>query len=189
MTNTGHWWMDGTSPNNPFGAWGMLEVFRPNPGSVEAIQRFTTSMGYMAVRENGFDNNWRPWRYVAQQSESTNNSDFIATSKIAKRKIELGWFINGNVTRNGNLVTISTERKIADIATISDYREVKETIPAGFRPAQEVNLVLQGLSDSTVTGTAILHLGSDGKIRLTSKAPGNKYWTGTITYITNDPYP
>ena len=189
MTNTGHWWMDGTSPNNPFGAWGMLEVFRPNPGSVEAIQRFTTSMGYMAVRENGFDNNWRPWRYVAQQSESTNNSDFIATSKIAKRKIELGWFINGNVTRNGNLVTISTERKIADIATISDYREVKETIPAGFRPAQEVNLVLQGLSDSTVTGTAILHLASDGKIRLTSKSPGNKYWTGTITYITNDPYP
>ena len=189
MTNTGHWWMDGTSPNNPFGAWGMLEVFRPNPGSAEAIQRFTTSMGYMAVRENGFDNNWRPWRYVAQQSESTNNSDFIATSKIAKRKIELGWFINGNVTRNGNLITISTERKIADIATISDYREVKETIPAGFRPAQEVNLVLQGLSDSTVTGTAILHLASDGKIRLTSKAPGNKYWTGTITYITNDPYP
>ena len=189
MTNTGHWWMDGTSPNNPFDAWGMLEVFRPNPGSAEAIQRFTTSMGYMAVRENGFDNNWRPWRYVAQQSESTNNSDFIATSKIAKRKIELGWFINGNVTRNGNLVTISTERKIADIATISDYREVKETIPAGFRPAQEVDLVLQGLSDSTATGTAILHLASDGKIRLTSKSPGNKYWTGTVTYITNDPYP
>lgn len=190
MTATGHWWMDGSSPNNPLsGAWGMLEVFRPNPNSVEAIQRYTTSMGYMAVRENDFNNNWRPWRYVAQQSESTNNSDFITTPKITKRKIELGWFINGNITRNGNLVTISTERKIADIATISDYREVKETIPAGFRPAQEVDFVLQGLSDSTVTGTAILHLASDGKIRLTSKSPGNKYWTGTVTYITNDPYP
>ena len=192
MKNTGFWWIDGASSNNPFnGSWGMLEVFRPNPNpnSQECIQRFTTSAGYMAIRENGFDNVWRPWRYVAQQSESTNNSDFITTPKIAKRKIELGWFINGNVTRNGNLVTISTERKIADIATISDYRVVKETIPAGFRPAQEVNLVLQGLSDSTVTGTAILHLASDGKIRLTSKAPGNKYWTGTITYITNDPYP
>ena len=189
MTDTGHWWMDGSSPNNPFKEWGMLEVFRPNPGSVESIQRFTTSMGYMAVRENGFDNNWRPWRYVAQQSESTNNSDFITTPKIATRKIELGWFINGNVTRNGNLVTISTERKIADIATVSEYREVKETIPAGFRPAQEVNFVLQGISDLTVTGTAILHLATDGKIRLTSKSPGNKFWTGTITYITSDPYP
>jgi len=58
-----------------------------------------------------------------------------------------------------------------------------------FRPAQEVDLVLQGLSDSTVTGTAILRLASDGKIRLTSKSPGNKYWTGTVTYITNDTYP
>ena len=81
MTNTGHWWIDETSPNNPFGAWGMLEVFRPNPNSVEAIQRFTTSMGYMAVRENGFDNNWRPWRYLVQQSKSTNNSDYVALLK------------------------------------------------------------------------------------------------------------
>lgn len=189
MKDTGFWWIDGTSPNNPFGAWGMLEVFRPNPNSVECIQRFTTSFGYMAVRENGFDNNWRPWRYVAQQSESTNNADYVSSKKLATRKIELGWYVNGIATRNGNIVTISTERKITNINTVSDYREVKEIIPAGFRPAQEVNFILQGLSDSTVTGTAILHLATDGKIRLTSKSQGNKYWTGTITYITNDPYP
>nr|DAJ35264.1 MAG TPA: protein of unknown function DUF859 [Caudoviricetes sp.] len=189
MKDTGFWWIDGTSPNNPFGAWGMLEVFRPNPNSQECIQRFTTSFGYMAVRENGFDNVWRPWRYVAQQSESTNNADYVSSKKLATRKIELGWYVNGIATRNGNVVTISTERKITNINTVSDYREVKETIPAGFRPAQEVNFILQGLSDSTVTGTAILHLATDGKIRLTSKSQGNKYWTGTITYITNDPYP
>lgn len=189
MKDTGFWWIDRTSPNNPFGAWGMLEVFRPNPNSQECIQRFTTSFGYMAVRENGFDNVWRPWRYVAQQSESTNNADYVSSKKLATRKIELGWYVNGIATRNGNVVTISTERKITNINTVSDYREVKETIPAGFRPAQEVNFILQGLSDSTVTGTAILHLATDGKIRLTSKSQGNKYWTGTITYITNDPYP
>ena len=190
MKDTGFWWMEGLSANNPFnGAWGMLEVFRPNPTTNEAIQRFTTSLGYMAVRELGHDNVWRPWRYVAQQSESTNNVDFIATPKIVKRKIELGWFINGNITRNGNLVTISTERKITNIDTVSDYREVKETIPVGFRPAQEVNFVLQGIAGLISTGTAIFHLATDGKIRLTSKSPGNKYWTGTVTYITNDPYP
>ena len=81
MKDTGFWWIDGTSPNNPFGAWGMLEVFRPNPNSQECIQRFTTSFGYMAVRENGFDNNWSPWRYLVQQSKSTNNSDYVALSK------------------------------------------------------------------------------------------------------------
>ena len=186
IKNTGFWWMDGTSPNNPFGAWGMLEAFRPNPNSQECIQRFTTSMGYMAVRENGYDNNWRPWRYVAQQSMSTNNSDH---SKTVNREIDLPWYIKGNITRNGNMVTISTIRKIANIDTFSDYIVIKETIPVGFRPVQEVNFVLQGISDSTVTGTAILHLASDGKIRLTSKSAGNKYWTGTISYLTNDPYP
>lgn len=190
VKETGVRWMDGSSPNNPFGgAWGMLEVFRPNPNTNECIQRFTTSVGYMAVRENGFDNNWRPWRYVAQQSESTNNADYVSSKKLATRKIELGWYVNGIATRNGNVVTISTERKITNINTVSDYREVKETIPVGFRPTQEVNFILQGLSDSTVTGTAILHLATNGKIRLTSKAQGNKYWTGTVTYITNDPYP
>ena len=81
MKDTGFWWIDGNSQNNPFGAWGMLEVFRPNPNSQECIQRFTTSFGYMAVRENGFDNNWRPWRYLVQQSKSTNNSDYVALLK------------------------------------------------------------------------------------------------------------
>ncbi|EGV02590.1 capsid and scaffold protein [Streptococcus phage Javan268] len=94
-----------------------------------------------------------------------------------------------NASRDGNIITLSTEHVISNINTESDYRELRETIPAGFRPAKEAHLVLQAHSGSTVTGTAILHLASDGEIRLTSKSPGNKYWTGTITYITNDPYP
>lgn len=174
-------WRSGKYDDNPTGRngdWGLYQNFWLD--SWKGVQFFTgLSSNRFFFRTYNNNSRWSPsqWKEIATVQETV------------KRKIELGWFINGNVTRNGNLVTISTERKIADIATISDYREVKETIPAGFRPAQDVNLVLQGLSDSTVTGTAILHLASDGKIRLTSKAPGNKYWTGTITYITNDPYP
>lgn len=177
-------WRSGKYDDNPTGRngdWGLYQNFWLD--SWKGVQFFTglTSNRFFFRTYNN-NSRWSPsqWKEIATKDD---------LQKIATRKIELGWFINGNVTRNGNLVTISTERKIADIATISDYREVKETIPAGFRPAQEVNLILQGLSDSTVTGTAILHLASDGKIRLTSKSPGNKYWTGTITYITNDPYP
>ena len=177
-------WRSGKYDDNPTGRngdWGLYQNFWLD--SWKGVQFFTgLSSNRFFFRTYNNNSRWSPsqWKEIATKDD---------LQKITTRKIELGWFINGNVTRNGNLVTISTERKIADIATISDYREVKETIPAGFRPAQEVNLVLQGLSDSTVTGTAILHLASDGKIRLTSKAPGNKYWTGTITYITNDPYP
>lgn len=177
-------WRSGKYDDNPTGKngdWGLYQNFWLD--GWKGVQFFTgISSNRFFFRTYNSGNKWAPtqWKEIVTKDD---------LQKIATRKIELGWFINGNVTRNGNLVTISTERKITDIATISDYREIKETIPAGFRPAQEVDLFLQGISDSNVTGTAILHLASDGKIRLTSNSKGNKYWTGTVTYITNDPYP
>ncbi len=177
-------WRSGKYDDNPTGKngdWGLYQNFWLD--GWKGVQFFTgISSNRFFFRTYNSGNKWAPtqWKEIVTKDD---------LQKIATRKIELGWFINGNVTRNGNLVTISTERKIIDIATVSDYREIKETIPAGFRPAQEVDLVLQGISDSTITGTAILHLASDGKIRLTSKSQGDKYWTGTVTYITNDPYP
>lgn len=160
-------------------SWKFVQVFKHDDKWVTQVA-YDFKGDYMAFRakENG---QWKEWKEIATKDD--------IKEKTISRKIELGWFISGSFTRNGNLVTISTERKITNIDTVSDYREVKETIPAGFRPAQEVDFVLQGFSDLISTGTAILHLASDGKIRLTSKSQGNKYWTGTVTYITNDPYP
>lgn len=144
MTNTGHWWIDGTSPNNPFGAWGMLEVFRPNPNSVEAIQRFTTSMGYMAVRENGFDNNWRPWRYLVQQSKSTNNSDYVALLKSESNptawqnaNLQNGWSHHRDY---GNVQFSKTFDGIVYLkGTCKGGKTAREsiifTLPENFRPS------------------------------------------------------
>ena len=175
-------WRSGKYPDNPTGNdWGLFQNYWLD--SWKGVQFFTgVTTNRFFFRTYNNNSRWSPsqWKEIATKDDM---------QKIVTRKIELGWFINGNVTRNGNLVTISTERKITNIDSVSDYRELKETIPAGFRPAQEVNFVLQGFSDLIATGTAILHLASDGKIRLTSKAQGNKYWTGTVTYITNDPYP
>ena len=167
------------APNRPRNqnGWLLVQVYADAEYATQTYWTATTET--MLVRYR-MANRWSDWKEIATKDD---------LQKVVTRKIELGWFINGNVTRNGNVVTISTERKIADIATISDYREVKETIPAGFRPAQEAHFVLQAHSGSTVEGTAIFHLATDGKIRLTSNAQGNKYWTGTVTYITNDPYP
>ena len=170
MTATGHWWMDGSSPNNPLsGAWGMLEVFRPNPRSVEAIQRFTTSMGYMAVRENGHDNVWRPWRYVTQQSESTNNSDYIALLKSESNPtpwqvlpLQNGWQhhpdydkVQYSKTFDGVVYLIGSARK---------GKTANETVigvlPVGFRPKQ--TMFVSALNNSY--GTAVLGLYSNGNI-------------------------
>ena len=175
-------WRSGKYPDNPTGNdWGLFQNYWLD--SWKGVQFFTgVSTNRFFFRTYNNNTRWAPsqWKEIATKDD---------LPKQVTRKIELGWFINGNVTRNGNLVTISTERKITNIDSVSDYRGLKETIPAGFRPAQEVNFILQGFSDLVPTGTAILHLASDGKIRLTSKSQGNKYWTGTVTYITNDPYP
>ena len=144
MKDTGFWWIDGSSPNNPFsGAWGMLEVFRPNPTTNETIQRFTTSVGYMAVRENGFDNNWRPWRYLVQQSKSTNNSDYVALLKSESNptpwqnaNLQNGWqhhqqYNNVQYSKSFDGVVylrgVGTKGKTA-------YGTVIAQLPVGFRP-------------------------------------------------------
>nr|DAQ96897.1 MAG TPA: protein of unknown function DUF859 [Caudoviricetes sp.] len=175
-------WRSGKYPDNPVGnEWGLFQNYWLD--SWKGVQFFTgVTTNRFFFRTYNNNSRWAPsqWKEIATKDD---------LQKIVTRKIELGWGVIGNVTRNGNLVTISTERKITNIDSVSDYRALKETIPAGFRPVQEVNFILQGFSDLVSTGTAILHLASDGKIRLTSKPQGNKYWTGTVTYITNDPYP
>ena len=175
-------WRSGKYADNPTGNdWGLFQNYWLD--SWKGVQFFTgVTTNRFFFRTYNNNTRWAPsqWKEIATKDD---------LQKIVTRKIELGWGVIGNVTRNGNLVTISTERKITNIDSVSDYRELKETIPAGFRPVQEVNFILQGFSDLVSTGTAILHLASDGKIRLTSKPQDNKYWTGTVTYITNDPYP
>nr|DAR10830.1 MAG TPA: protein of unknown function DUF859 [Caudoviricetes sp.] len=174
--NTGMY-MGSNLLNSPSGGnpWKHIQVFKHNDNWVVQVA-YDFSGQFLSVRSktNGIWNNWIEYATVA---------------KTVTRKIDGGWGVKLNATRNGNTVTLSTEHISVSINTDSDYRELRETLPVGFRPAQETHLVLQAHSGSTISGTAILHLATDGKIRLTSNSQGNKFWTGTITYITSDPYP
>ena len=169
MKDTGFWWIDGTSPNNPFGAWGMLEVFRPNPNSQECIQRFTTSVGYMAVRENGFDNSWRPWRYLVQQSKSTNNSDYVALLKSESTPtpwqnlvLANGW--NHHQQYNNVQYSKSFDGVVYLRGSANKGKTTNETVigtlPVGFRPTQ--TLFIAALNNSYSVAT--LGIYSNGNI-------------------------
>lgn len=172
---SGYYHKAANSPNNPSKTWGLLHVVG---GGAHLVQYFAERDGsrrlFIRAKTNG---NWTPW------------VEYATVTKTITRKIDGGWGVKLNATRNGNTVTLSTEHISVSINTDSDYRELRETLPAGFRPASEAHLILQGHSGSTISGTAILHLATDGKIRLTSRSPGDKFWTGTITYVTSDPYP
>lgn len=170
MKETGFWWIDGSSPNNPFnGSWGMLEVFRPNPNSQECIQRFTTSVGYMAVRENGFDNNWRPWRYLVQQSKSTNNSDYVALLKSESNPtpwqnlvLANGW--NHHQQYNNVQYSKSFDGVVYLRGSANKGKTANETVigtlPVGFRPTQ--TLFIAALNNSY--SVAALGIYSNGNI-------------------------
>ncbi|MDS5225755.1 DUF859 family phage minor structural protein [Streptococcus pneumoniae] len=162
--------------NRPFNrnGWLLVQVYA-NP--TYAVQTFWFAEREEILVRHRMNGHWKEWKEISK------------VQNTITKKIDAGWGVKLNATRNGNTITLSTEHVISNINTESDYRELRETLPAGFRPAQEAHFVLQAHSGSTVTGTAILHLATDGKIRLTSKSPGDKYWTGTITYITSDPYP
>ena len=183
----GQYYIANNAIGNPNKQWGYLFHYsnygKNDGGYKEAIQLFYGNNGQSYFRHHRWSktiDDWEDWKEYVTKDD---------LQKQVTKKIDAGWGVKLNASRNGNAITLSTEHVISNINTESDYRELRETIPAGFRPAQEAHLVLQAHSGSTVTGTAILHLASDGEIRLTSKAPGNKYWTGTVTYITNDPYP
>ena len=169
MKSTGFWWLDGSSPNNPFnGAWGMLEVFRPNPTTNEAIQRFTTSSGYMAVRELGNDNVWRPWRYLVQQSKSTNNSDYVALLKSESEptpwrdlSLKNGWqhhpgYTNVQYSKSfDGVVYIRGTARGGRIAR----ETVITTLPIGFRPIQV--LYLSAINNSYSMATLAIYPNGD----------------------------
>lgn len=169
MKSTGFWWLDGSSPNNPFnGAWGMLEVFRPNPTTNEAIQRFTTSSGYMAVRELGNDNVWRPWRYLVQQSKSTNNSDYVALLKSESEptpwrdlSLKNGWqhhpgYTNVQYSKSfDGVVYIRGTARGGRIAR----ETVITTLPIGFRPTQV--LYLSAINNSYSMATLAIYPNGD----------------------------
>lgn len=175
-------WRNGKYADNPTGNdWGLFQNYWLD--SWKGVQFFTgVTSNRFFFRTYNSGNKWAPtqWKEIATKDD---------LQKQVTRKIDGGWGVKLNATRNGNTVTLSTDHISVSIDTDSDYRELRENLPAGFRPASEAHLILQGHSGSTISGTAILHLATDGKIRLTSRSQGNKFWVGTITYITSDPYP
>ena len=169
MKDTGIWWMDGTSPNNPFGgAWGMLEVFKPNPGTPEVIQRYTTSAGYMVVRENGVDDIWRPWRYIVQQSESSNNSDYVALLKSESNPspwqnlvLANGW--NHHQQYNNVQYCKSFDGVVYLRGSANKGKIAKETVigtlPVGFRPSN--SLYVSALNNSYTVAILVVYTNGD----------------------------
>ena len=97
--------------------------------------------------------------------------------------------VSANYVRIGNLVTISVNRQIKNISTVTEDKLADETIPEGFRPISQAHLILIGNVTSSIDATCIVHLNPDGTIRFTNNTSGNRVWSGTVTYTCVEPMP
>ncbi|HEM3656446.1 TPA: hypothetical protein U1C91_000584 [Streptococcus suis] len=171
------------TPNSPSKVWGILQVYSANNSS-QVLQIFTERDSprrtFMRLRSNSV---WYGWEEYVK-------TDHPMLQEKPLKTLTMGfpYQLNATLTRKGDMVTVTLNRRITNIDTF-EYSQMLETIPLGYRPTAEVHMpVFPNVSASTKPAS-ILHLASDGVIRFTNGTAGNHVFTGTITYITNDPYP
>lgn len=163
------------------------------------VQRFDTNGTWVlqeAIDFNGVvsayrvkkGGSWQDWQYYAVQNKV---AEFTAVNqtKVYSKTITMPYTSKATLTRIGNQVQITWLRAISNINRECEYVSMVETIPLGYRPAFEVHMSLTGNVSNSVNAWAVLHLQTDGGMKLTNAFKGNHVWTGTTTYLTTDPFP
>lgn len=130
---------------------------------------------------------WTTWIEYAPLNSI---AEFTAVNqtKVYTSDITMPLGLVATASRIGNLVTLTLKRAVKSIGAV-EYAVMSETVPSGYRPTAMAHFNITANSGSTVSGTGIIHIASDGGIRLTNGITGDKVWTGTITYLTTDPFP
>ena len=168
--------------------WKYIRVSKHSNNNGHVLQEaidFNGNVSAFRVQQN---NKWFEWQYYAVQNKV---AEFTAVNqtKVYSQTITMPYSSTATVTRIGNQVQFTWNRKVSNISTDYEYTQMRETVPNGYRPVCEVHMSLSGNVSNTVGDHAVVHLGTDGAVRLTVAAQGNRVWSGTVTYLTSDPFP
>ncbi|HFR3440137.1 TPA: DUF859 family phage minor structural protein [Streptococcus suis] len=176
---SGFYYVDSPTLPDPVGGYLLVESYDTRYVK-QTYTPYNKNKTYLRVKNN---TTWTPWVEYAK-------ADHPLLQEKPLKTLTMGfpYGLNATLTRKDNLVTISLNRRITNI-DVFEYRQMTETIPLGYRPTAEAHMVIVPNSGSFTKSPSILHFASDGKIRLTNGTGGAHVYNGTITYITNDPYP
>ncbi|HEM3939579.1 TPA: hypothetical protein U1V32_001208 [Streptococcus suis] len=188
--NNGTRWINPGCANSPFpSAYGWIETCRATTdifqiakswfGGWKVYRRHATS-----YRASDGSANWNEWVEITPQT----NHPMLQEKPLKTLTMGFPYGLNATLTRKDNLVTITLNRRITNI-DVFEYSQMVETIPSGYRPTVETHMLMAPNVGGFTKSPSVLHFASDGKIRLTNGTGGAHVYTGTITYITNDPYP
>lgn len=129
------------------------------------------------------NNVWQPWKKVAMEDHP-----LLQEKPLKTLTMGFPYSMKANLVRKGDVVTISLIRNIYSVDSF-EHAVMQEKIPAGYRPVVDVHMTVNTNVSQFTKNPNILHFAPDGTIRMTSNTVGGHVMTGTITYITNDPYP
>ena len=151
-------------------------------------QKYTDVISGVQLSRVRVGGTWKQWKATILSGTDT---EFPKVNIVdtATSNFTIMWSVGISAMRKGNLVTLTVDRAVKNINSTVEYGLMNATIPAGYRPIKEAHLIMQANEATTISGTAVVHLAPDGKVRLTNNITGKRAWVGTITYITNDPYP
>lgn len=177
--------------NKPTGSgthgWTWIKVSKHDKGSW-VLQEAIDFNGVVSAYRVQTNKTWGSWQYYAVQNKV---AQFTAVNqtKVYSKTITMPYTSKATLTRIGNQVQLTWNRAVSNLNIDCEYAKMVESIPSGYRPASEVHMTLNGNVSNSVNAWSILHLATDGTIRLTSAYKGNHVWTGTTTYLTTDPFP
>lgn len=168
--------------------WKYIRVSRHTNNNGWVLQEAIDFNGVVSAFRVQKSRTWGDWQYYAVQNKV---AEFTAVNqtKVYSKTITMPYTSKATLTRIGNQVQITWLRAISNINRECEYVSMVETIPLGYRPAFEVHMSLTGNVSNSVNAWAVLHLQTDGGMKLTNAFKGNHVWTGTVTYLTTDPFP
>lgn len=172
----------------PASGWNYIRVSRHTYGNNFLSQEAIDFGGSVSAFRVKFSGTWSEWKYYAVQNNAVNFTT-VNQTKMYSKTIAMPFSSQATVTRVGNQVQFTWNRAVANFSSDYEYFQMTETVPSGYRPVYEAHMPLSGNVANSVGGHAVIHLGTDGAVRMTVSAQGNRVWSGTITYLTSDPFP
>ncbi|WP_105140138.1 DUF859 family phage minor structural protein [Streptococcus suis] len=188
--NNGTRWINPGCANSPFPSqYGWIETYRATTDIFQIARSWSGGWKVYRRHANNYKSSngsatWYPWVEITPQT----NHPMLQEKPLKTLTMGFPYGLNATLTRKDNLVTITLNRRITNI-DVFEYSRMIETIPSGYRPTVETHMLMAPNVGNFTKSPSVLHFAPDGKIRLTNGTGGAHVYTGTITYITNDPYP
>ncbi|HEM4061374.1 TPA: hypothetical protein U1W14_002349 [Streptococcus suis] len=188
--NNGTRWINPGCANSPFPSqYGWIETCRATTDIFQIAKSWYGGWKVYRRHAIGYKSSngsatWYPWVEITPQT----NHPMLQEKPLKTLTMGFPYSMKANLVRKGDVVTISLIRNIYSVDSF-EHAVMQEKIPAGYRPVVDVHMTVNTNVSQFTKSPNILHFAPDGTIKMTSNTVGGHVMTGTITYITNDPYP